>query len=151
METNIARRLETLQRLLPDAAQSRQAVLFGRSSGARVATLFARHQPVKAVVCIGYPFRRPDHDPEPERYAHLADIGVPVLILQGSRDGYGDAAACRSYALSAHVRLAFLDCDHDLRLGEAAWNNAAARIRHFLANDRRVPAENPAPAVLTMP
>lgn len=151
METRIARRLETLHHLLPDSALTRQTVLFGRSSGARVATLFARQQPVKAVVCIGYPFRRPDHDPEPERYEHLADIGVPVLILQGARDRYGDASACRSYALSAHVRLAFLDCDHDLRLGEAAWNNVAARVRSFLATDRRVPAENPAPAVLTMP
>lgn len=89
--------------------------------------------------------------PEPERYEHLADIDVPVLILQGCRDRYGDAFACESYRLSKHVRLAFLDCDHDLRLGEAAWNHAAAQVVDFLEDGQRLLAGNAARIVMTMP
>ncbi len=53
-----------------------RAVLIGRSSGARVVTEVAMRRRVLAVICLGYPFRRPGAPPEPERVAHLPWIGT---------------------------------------------------------------------------
>lgn len=109
-------------------------VLFGRSSGARHLTLYAAHHPVAAVVCLGYPFRHPQRDIEPDRFDHLATITTPTLILQGDADAYGTAAEVAAlYPLSEAVEVAAVPGDHGMKLGRAGWKAAMRRLLVFLA------------------
>jgi hypothetical protein len=86
LDPNIALRLSQLEEAMADPVQ---AITIARSSGARVATLLAARRQMRAVICLGYPFHHPQKAQEPERYAHLAHILTPTLILQGSCDVYG--------------------------------------------------------------
>lgn len=67
--------------------------LVGRSSGARVACRVAPFGDVCAVVCLGFPLTPPARAaaPRPDRAAELAAAAraVPVLVLQGARDRFG--------------------------------------------------------------
>lgn len=127
----IATRVARLEAALPEGAARRQVILIGRSAGARVVTQLACRHAVRAVICLGYPFRRPGGPEEPERFAHLAGLGVPTLILQGSRDDYGSAEAARGYALSPAIQVEALDADHRLRLSAPAWDAVGRLIRAF--------------------
>ncbi|SFK53530.1 alpha/beta family hydrolase [Falsiroseomonas stagni] len=132
-DPGIAARSAQLEAALPDGPALRRVVLIGRSSGARVVTEVACRRPVRAVICLGYPFRRPGAAEEPARFAHLAGIAVPTLILQGSRDAYGTPAAARRYALSDRIRVQALDADHRLRLAAPDWDAACRLIVAFCA------------------
>jgi pimeloyl-ACP methyl ester carboxylesterase len=110
-----------------------RAVLFGRSSGARLATLYASRNPVRAVVCVAYPFHYPGREVEPERFAHLAHLLVPTLIFQGTSDPMGGLNVVKDYALSPLVTVEFLETDHTCSLSDDAWNSVAQTIRDFFA------------------
>ena len=73
----------------------RQARLFigGKSMGGRMATHLAAQglDGLRGVVALGYPLHPPGK-PEQPRTAHLPDITVPVLIVQGERDNFGTPA-----------------------------------------------------------
>ncbi|WP_147179769.1 MULTISPECIES: alpha/beta family hydrolase [Alphaproteobacteria] len=130
----IPERLDILRRELPDISPAWPNVLVGRSSGSRVATLFACEHPVCAVVCLGYPFKHPNREPEPIRYEHLRHIAVPTLILQGRSDAYGSFEQAGTYPASANVTIMPVDTDHEFRLDENQWDAVAGRIAHFLRN-----------------
>lgn len=130
-ERNLAARRLRLEAALQ--GRSGGAVLFGRSSGAQVATLHAREADVAAVVCLGYPFHGPGRQPEPERYAHLASIATPTLIIQGRDDPYGNAADLLDIPLSEHVEWHLVDGAHEFLLGEAGWQAVGRRVLLFLA------------------
>ncbi len=130
-ERNLAARRQRLQAAL--AGRAGGAVLFGRSSGARVATLQARQGGVEAVVCLGYPFHAPGRVAEPERHAHLATIETPTLIIQGRDDPYGNAGDLRDIALSEHVEWHLVEGAHEFLLDEAGWQAVGRRILLFLA------------------
>lgn len=133
----VAERLGRLERLLGTLADAERAVLIGRSSGARVATLCAHRRKVGAVVCLGYPFRFPGAPVEPERFAHLATLGTPTLILQGNTDPYGTAATVPGrYALSATVRVQEVAGNHEWHLDEAGWAAVERGVMLFLAGVR---------------
>jgi len=129
-DPHIPRRLDLLERAVPKGGG---AVLLGRSSGARVATLFATLSEVAAVVCLGYPFYRRKRPREPDRYAHLAAIATPTLIFQGLSDMYGGREATQLFVLSPAVTVEFLDCDHEFHLSEPEWDSVARRILDFCA------------------
>jgi len=130
--TDIPTRLEGLQREL-DGNQKRMAgVLFSRSSGGRVASLHALNHSVRAVVCLGYPFKRPKQAPEPARYEHLRDITVPTLILQGQTDAYSTFEQAKAYPVSSSVTILPVETDHEFQLSPEAWDAVAAEIRRFL-------------------
>ncbi len=64
----------------------------GRSSGARVACRTARATHAAAVLCLAFPLQPPRREgaaPAPSRLAELAEVSVPVLIVQGERDPFG--------------------------------------------------------------
>jgi predicted alpha/beta-hydrolase family hydrolase len=63
-------------------------LLGGKSSGARVACRIARAAGAVGVVALGFPLHPPGR-PERSRAAELAGAGVPVLVLQGTRDAFG--------------------------------------------------------------
>ena len=106
-------RLAVLERIVPAMAAGREIVLIGRSSGARVMTLFASRQPVTAVICVAYPFKHPKHVLEPERFTHLATLATPTLIIQGVHDPYGGIEVTENYLLSPSIRLEFFDGAHE--------------------------------------
>lgn len=108
-------------------------VLFGRSSGARVATLFARRHGAAAVVCLGYPFRAPGGPDEPARHAHLTRLRVPTLIVQGRDDPYGGEALARACARSPFITLHMVEGGHEFAMDEARWQAVGRRVQLFLA------------------
>lgn len=114
------------------AGDATHVTVVGRSSGARIATLVApeaaRHCRSLLVVALAYPFRHPERDVEPQRFAHLATLGVPTLIVQGIRDEYGGPEILTRYPLSPAIEVMFVDAQHGLRLGSAEWDAVAARI-----------------------
>ena len=128
---DIGRRVAALNRLLPTAKEGRRTVLIGRSSGGRVASLFATRRAVAAVICLAYPFRMPMRVLEPARFAHLAAIGVPTLIVQGVDDPFGGLELTEIYPLSAAVRLHFVSGGHGFEHGPAAWDAIGAAIVGF--------------------
>ena len=106
-------RLAVLERNVPAMSAGQNIVLIGRSSGARVMTLFASMRPVTAVICVAYPFKNPKHVLEPERFAHLATITTPTLIIQGIRDPYGGVEVTENYHLSPSISLEFFEGHHE--------------------------------------
>lgn len=141
----VAARLARLHRLLDTLPDAGEAVLIGRSSGARVATLCAAARRVRAVLCLGYPFRQPGRPVEPERFAHLATLATPTLILQGEADPYGAGRAVRErYALSAAIEVAEVATSHEWHLDAPGWAAVARRAMLFLAGT--APADVAAPA-----
>jgi len=64
----------------------------GKSMGGRMTSLAAAKQPleeVRGLVYFGFPLHAPGH-PGAERGAHLAEVPLPMLFLQGSRDALAD-------------------------------------------------------------
>lgn len=60
----------------------------GKSLGGRIASMaVAEGMPVAGLVLVGYPLHPPGK-PERIRDAHLDDIGVPMLFLQGTQDPF---------------------------------------------------------------
>lgn len=138
----VSKRVALLEKLVPSNEEAGQQVLIGRSSGGRVASLFAMQRPVKAVICFAYPFRHPRSVLEPLRFSHLAHITVPTLIFQGMRDSYGAMDITENYALSPAVTVRFVDTDHDFDLSPSEWDVVARKAMKFLDSvGQRLPAE----------
>ncbi len=60
----------------------------GKSMGGRMTSAAASTQPLPRVLGLaffGFPLHAPGRDSD-ERGAHLADVGLPMLFLQGTRD-----------------------------------------------------------------
>ena len=60
----------------------------GKSMGGRMTSAAASTQPLPGVLGLaffGFPLHTPGQDSD-ERGAHLADVGLPMLFLQGTRD-----------------------------------------------------------------
>lgn len=67
-------------------------VLGGRSSGARVACRTAAGLQARAVLCLAFPWHPPGK-PERTRTDEVAAVDVPVLLVQGDRDPFGQPPA----------------------------------------------------------
>lgn len=125
------RRAAHFEDYLAARGHHRDAVLMGRSSGARLATWYASRHQVGAVVCVAYPFRYPAHGLEPDRFAHLAELKVPTLICQGVKDEFGGSNVIRDYALSSAVRVHLLRTDHNFKISPDAWDTLARVMLEF--------------------
>lgn len=64
-------------------------VVGGRSNGARVACRTATASGAAGVVALAFPLHPPGR-PEVSRLGELDAAGVPVLVVQGDRDPFGD-------------------------------------------------------------
>jgi predicted alpha/beta-hydrolase family hydrolase len=94
-------------------------VIGGRSMGGRVASMIAGSLydagSIAGLVCLSYPWH-PPAKPDQPRVAHLADLRVPTLIVQGTRDPFGSPAEVAGYDLPTSIDVRWLDDgDHDLR------------------------------------
>jgi predicted alpha/beta-hydrolase family hydrolase len=94
-------------------------VIGGRSMGGRVASMIAdslfADGRVAGLACLSYPWH-PPAKPDQPRTEHLADLRVPTLIVQGTRDPFGSPSEVAGYGLPDAIELLWLgDGDHDLR------------------------------------
>jgi hypothetical protein len=90
-------------------------IIGGKSMGGRVASMIADDQHAAGLLCLGYPFH-PVGKPTQLRTAHLAALGTPALIVQGTRDPFGTREEVAGYKLSKAIEILWLeDGDHDLR------------------------------------
>jgi len=108
-------------------------VIGGRSMGGRVASMIADPMfaagVVTGLVCLSYPWHPPAKPNQP-RIEHLADLRVPTLIVQGTRDPFGSPAEVAGYPLSPAIELLWLeDGDHDLRPRKAV--SGFTRAQHL--------------------
>jgi predicted alpha/beta-hydrolase family hydrolase len=74
-----------------ELADGAPLVVGGRSAGARVACRTSAEVGAVGVVCLAFPLHPPG-TPEKSRLDELLTPEVPVLVLQGDRDTFGDAA-----------------------------------------------------------
>ncbi len=94
-------------------------VVGGRSSGARVACRTAAVTGAVGVLALSFPLV-PPWRPDKPRDAELVGAGVPVLVVQGSRDHFGSAqdvaaVVARSGGSAADIEVAEVDgADHGL-------------------------------------
>lgn len=110
----------------------RALVIGGKSLGGRIASMIADEAGVRGLVCLGYPFHAPGRGAG-DRVAHLATLRTPTLILQGTRDPFGDPAAVATYDLSPSILVSWIDDgDHSfkprVRSGRTEPQNLAAAV-----------------------
>jgi hypothetical protein len=135
-------KLTMLEHAIRGQPSDRDIFLIGRSSGARVITLLADRCRVTATVCYLYPFQSPEHVLEPERFAHLATLATPTLLIQGANDAYGGIGVTENYLLSKAIRPRFVIGDHGLKLTAADNAGILRWVRDFIAGDWRDPSLN---------
>jgi len=105
-------------------------IIGGKSMGGRVASmvgdeLYASRK-IAGLLCLGYPFH-PPAKPDQLRTEHLADLKVPTLIVQGTRDPFGSRDEVSSYSLSKKIEILWLeDGDHDLKPRKSVSGYSAA-------------------------
>ncbi len=113
----------------------------GKSFGGRMTSQFAsKHSPafLKGIVFFGFPLHAPGR-PSSDRAAHLSQVKVPMLFLQGTRDTLADLKLITEVASGlSHARLhIFEGADHSFAAGKkdllpelasqtAAWLNSLA-------------------------
>lgn len=88
----------------------------GKSMGGRIASMIADEVSADALVCFGYPFWPPQKKSEDpasdDRIQHLLTLKARALIIQGTRDSFGDEEAVSKLRIAP--RIAWLpDGDHD--------------------------------------
>ena len=134
--------LETWQAVI-DHLGSKNLIIGGKSMGGRIASMSAvenelKGNPVKGVVCLGYPFHPPGK-PEKLRTDHLRTIITPTLICQGTRDTFGKREEVGTFTLSNSIRYHWLeDGDHGFKPRKASglteqenWDSAMDAIAKF--------------------
>ena len=96
----------------------RPLITGGRSAGARVACRTASAVDADAVLALSFPLHPPGK-PERSRAAEaqaVIDAQRPLLVVQGARDPFGNAAEVRA-ALGEQVQIAEVPGDHSLSKG----------------------------------
>lgn len=129
------------QRELADVKHS--CVIGGKSLGGRMATMIMADNPppqVRGVVCLGYPYH-PARKTEKTRIEHLADVKVPMLVVQGTRDPMGSQFDVDQYDLPKNIQHVWLpDGDHDFKPRQSSGvtleqnlTQACDRVADFIA------------------
>jgi len=125
-----------------EAARDRAAVvpLFagGKSFGGRMTSQAQARSPldgVRGLVFFGFPLH-PAGKPSVERAAHLSEISVPMLFVQGTRDALAEAALLQGVvaALGARARLQPIpEADHSLHVPAKSGRKDAEVLDEALA------------------
>jgi predicted alpha/beta-hydrolase family hydrolase len=108
----------------------------GKSMGGRMTSLAAARRPlpgVRGFVFYGFPLH-PAGRPSVSRAAHLPEVRVPMLFLQGSRDALADPALIRDTCagLGDRADLLFWDgADHGFAVPKRSGKTAADVLREL--------------------
>ena len=128
--------------VIAEAGPPSELVIGGKSMGGRIASMIADQAGVAGLLCLGYPFHPPGK-PERLRTDHLEALETPALIVQGTRDPFGNRTEVHGYSLSASIELAWIeDGDHSFKprkkSGRSLAQNLDAAARAALAFIRRL-------------
>jgi predicted alpha/beta-hydrolase family hydrolase len=110
----------------------------GKSFGGRMTSQAQASAPlagVRGLVFLGFPLH-PAGKPSNERGAHLADVRIPMLFLQGTRDELADLHLITALtgAIGAHAKLRLIqDADHSFHV-PARSGRKDADVRAELAD-----------------
>jgi uncharacterized protein len=79
--------LDAHRRALHDAlgAHSSPPILIGKSMGSRIGCHLSLEEPVRALICLGYPLKAPGASGR-LRDEVLRELTTPILFVQGTRD-----------------------------------------------------------------
>ena len=105
-------RCRNLKRRILAMGVGREIVILAYSSGGRVSSLVADSLGVSLLISMGYPFQLPNAADQPARYSHLEGLKTRMLIIQGSKDGYGGITVAGRYPMSPAIELHFVDGGH---------------------------------------
>ncbi|MEL4506175.1 alpha/beta family hydrolase [Luteococcus sp. H138] len=131
--------LEALPQLREQQAWQ-HLVLGGRSAGARVACRTASQLGADGVLALAFPLHPPGR-PDKSRADELLGVGLPTLVVQGSRDPFGGTDELRgAIAQASGIELVGIDdAGHELTLPKRAsqttdelWEQLAGRIADFI-------------------
>lgn len=107
--------LDTFRRAIEEHGGGAKVAVGGKSMGGRMGSMVADEMGVRGLVVFGYPFHPPGK-PEQTRTAHLEELRTPALILQGTRDVFGNPEDVTAYKLSPKIRVEWLQGgDHSLK------------------------------------
>lgn len=107
-------------------------VIGGKSLGGRMASMVADRAGVRGLVCLGYPFHPPGKR-DVVRTQHLQALRTPALILQGTRDPFGNREDVAGYDLSSAIRVHWLeDGDHGFAPRVASGRTAQQNLGEAL-------------------
>lgn len=107
----------------------------GKSFGGRMTSQAQAAAPlagVRGLVFLGFPLHAPGKA-SAERGAHLADVGVPMLFLQGTRDDFAQLDLLQPLVtqVGATLRL-FDDADHSFHVPRRSGRTDAAVLAELL-------------------
>jgi predicted alpha/beta-hydrolase family hydrolase len=85
---------EAFRAIVAALAPASPFIVGGRSAGARVACRTARELGAAGVLAFAFPLNPPGR-PGRSRLPELRGAGVPTLVVQGTKDAFGSAAALR--------------------------------------------------------
>jgi len=109
----------------------------GKSFGGRMTSQAQAAQPlagVRGLAFLGFPLH-PAKRPSDARAAHLADVAIPMLFLQGTRDALADLAMLRPVvvALGARATLHLVEeADHSFHVPARTGRTDADVLREML-------------------
>jgi len=109
----------------------------GKSFGGRMTSQAQAESPlpgVRGLVFFGFPLH-PAGKPSNERAAHLSDVSVPMLFLQGTRDALGDTGLVKGVVkrLGARATLELIpDADHSFHVPAKSGRKDAEVMEELL-------------------
>lgn len=120
-----------------DRLPFQQVHLITHSAGGISATKIAQNPKVAGICVFGYPFKHPDHPPEPYRTRHLPKVTKPLLIIQGLTDEYGAPSPEMREKLPPRAQIIPLDCGHDYAgISDAEFETVLIAVRQLIAGHR---------------
>jgi predicted alpha/beta-hydrolase family hydrolase len=120
-----------LHRLRADDVLTDPLVLGGRSAGARVACRTAAEHGAAGVLALAFPLHPPGR-PEKTRAPELTAVDVPLVVVQGETDAFGDPAAVAAVLSGrANASVYAVPGDHSLKKSPAL---VAAAAVHWLSS-----------------
>jgi predicted alpha/beta-hydrolase family hydrolase len=101
----------------------------GKSMGGRIASMLVAAGALEAagLVLLGYPLKPPKSTQL--RAAHLGQLALPTLVVQGERDTFGGPQDLRPH-FPATAEIVGVRGGHSY--DEAAWPEAQARVAEFI-------------------
>jgi uncharacterized protein len=104
-----------LHRLRAEDILTGPLVLGGRSAGARVACRTAAEHGAAGVLALAFPLHPPGR-PEKTRAPELTAVDVPLVVVQGETDAFGDPAAVAAVLSGrANASVYAVPGDHSLK------------------------------------
>jgi predicted alpha/beta-hydrolase family hydrolase len=133
-----ARLVETVRRAVEtasDGAKGLPLIAGGKSMGGRMTSQAAaagQLSEVRGLVLLGFPLH-PAGRPGTSRADHLADVRVPMLFLQGTRDALADLELIRGVCrrLSGATLHVVEGADHSFRVLKRSGRTDAAVLREL--------------------